>query len=802
MDRFLQDVTLGARVLRRHPGASLVAVLTLALGIGANTAIFSLVNSVLFEPLPVAGLDRLVVIREDLPGLNLLDARLAPAETLDLTARADVFQAVTGIAGGDRTLTGYGEPRRVGAALTLGDFAAVFGVVPHAGRFYEPGRSQDGRAGAAVVSHGLWRQLTGGDPGFVGRTIVLNDVPHEVVGVMPQGFRYPRGVDVWLPFAMTETYRDNRGTLIMDTVGRLAPGVDEARLTAALGDEAAAWNEQHHQGGPAKVLRSAGFVERLAGPLRLILLVLLGAVLFVLLIAAANVASLQLVRTVGRSREIAVRSAIGAGPGRIFRQFLVESVLLSAAGGVLGLALGLAGLRLLEGWGPAADLHLTGIGLDASVLAFTAAVTMLAAVVFGTVPALRGAGVAPESVLREQGRGLSTGLSGQRLLRASVVLQVALALVLLLGSGLMVRTLSSLLGSDLGFRPDGLVTAHVAIPSTTYGSNDARLAFFDALLERVRATPGVESAALVTGLPFAGGNDSSPFDIPGRPALEGAPRRHSEASAVTPDYFDAMGIPLVRGRGFDGSERPGTPIVAVIDETFAEQFFPGESPVGQIIRGYFGSETRIIGVAGRVDHDEVGDAPKALTYYATGHQPWMTSRSIVVRSALPVADVTAGLRAAVASLDPKVPLDDVQTMEGRIERSLGPRRLAMLALGGFSALSLLLAALGVYGVMRYTTGQRTREIGVRLALGAQRGEVVGLVVRQGLMVALVGVALGTAVALAATRLMEGMLFGVSARDPLTFASGAVALTAVTVLASLLPALGAARVDPVSALRAE
>jgi putative ABC transport system permease protein len=804
MDPLIQDARFAVRLLRRHPGASFVAMLTLALGIGANTAIFSLVNTVLFKPLPVAGLDRLVVIREDLPGLNLLEADLAPVEVTDLAARDQLFSAVTGFRAGERTLTGFGDAARVGTAATVGDFAGVFGVRPPLGRFYGPDHSVAGPFAVAVVSHGLWQRLSGGDPAFLGRTIVLDDVPHEVVGVMPADFRYPRDAEVWHPFQMTGTWPTNRGSLFMSTVARLAPAVTEARLEDGLAREGARWNEEYFEGSFVKTLSAVGFVEHLAGPLRLILLVLLGAVMFVLLIAAANVASLQLVRTVGRAREIAVRSAIGAGRARIFRQFLIESVLLSAAGGLLGLGLGALALNLLEGWGPAAELHLTGIALDARVLAFTAGVTMLAAVAFGTLPALRGARVAPESVLREQGRGLSTSLAGNRLLRASIVVQIALALVLLLGSGLMIRTLSHLLAADPGFESAGLVTARVSVPAARYASNEQRALFFDEVLTRVRAMPGVESAALVTGLPFAGGNDSSPFDIPDRPGAEGEPRRHAEASAVSPGYFETMGIPILRGRAFDGSERPGTPVVAVIDKTFADQFFPGEDPVGRRITHYFGQGTpvEIVGVAGAVDHDEIADAPKALAYYSVAHQPWMTSRAVAIRTSEPAARAVASLRAAVAAIDPLVPLDDIATMEARIERSLGPRRLAMLALGGFSVLSLLLAALGVYGVMRYTTGQRTREIGVRMALGARPGEVVGLVVRQGLVVALLGVAIGTAVALASTRLMAGMLFGISPHDPATFVTGALVLLAVTVGASVLPAAGAARVDPVSALRSE
>ena len=804
MEPIMQDVRMAVRLLRRHWGASLVAALTLALGIGANTAIFSLVQTVLFQPLPVNGLDRVVVIKEDLPGLNLLGADLAPAEVIDLADRDDLLSAVVGIQVSDRTLTGFGDPQRVATAATLGEFADVLTVVPHAGRFYDPERSITGATAVAVVSHGLWQQVSGGDPAFVGGTIVLNDIPHEVVGVLPPGLRYPRGVDIWVPFEVTERWRENRGSLFMTTLGRLADGTDTLRLRAGLAAEADQWNADHHEAPYLKALNAAPFTEVLAGPLRPILLVLLGAVFFVLLIAAANVASLQLVRAVGRAREIAVQSAIGAGPGRLLRQFLIESAMLAGVGGILGLALGSLTLNALGAWGPAADLHLSGTVLNTPVLAFTAGVTAVAAIVFGTVPAFRGARTAPESALRAEGRGASTGLAGSRLLRVGIVAQVALALVLLLGTGLMVRTLSRLLAADPGFAPAGVVVTRISIPTSRYDTPERRAAFFDDVLTRARAMPGVSSAALATSLPFSSGNDSSPFDIVGRPAQPDEPRRHAEANGVSADYFATMGIPIIRGRTFDAAARPGAPIQTVIDQTFAEQFFPGENPVGQQIVGYFGPDTpiTIVGVAGRVDHDEIGDAPKALAYYAAAQQPWMTFRAVVVNSTETTAAVTSMLRAAVAEIDPAVPLEGVETMDGRIERSLGPRRLAMLALGGFSALSLLLAALGVYGVMRYTTGQRVREIGVRLALGARPGEVVAMVLRQGLVLAMSGVVIGTAAGLATTRLMETMLFGISPRDPLTFVVGGLVLMAVTALASLLPAMRAARVDPVSALRTD
>jgi putative ABC transport system permease protein len=800
-----RDLLHALRVLWRSPGFAFVAVLTLALGIGANTAVFSVVHTVLFRPLPVEGLDRLVVIREDLPDLNLLDAELAPAEVLDLSARRDVFEAVSGFRAGDRTLTSHQEPTRISTAETLGDFAGVFGARPHLGRLYGPEHSTDGPHEVAVVSYGLWQQLSGGDPSFVGRTIQLNGTAHEVVGVMPPDFRYPRQVQVWVPFKYTDRWKrpQARGSLFMTTVARLRPGVTPEQLSSHLRAEVSSWNEQYHSGsGVGKVLSSTDFVEYIAGPLRLILLVLGGAVAFVLVIAAANVASLQLVRTAGRAKEIAVRSAMGAGRGRIVRQLLIESAVLALLGGLLGLGIGTLALKLLEQWEPAQQMDLTEISLDPVVLALTGLIALLTALAFGTIPALRASRVHPQEVLRESTRGASAGLGRSRLLRTSVIVQIALALVLLLGSGLMIRTLSRLLASDPGFDPAEVTTAQLSVAGSAYDTPERRPAFFDELLERVRTAPGVESAALVSDVPFDGQNDSSPFDILDRAPRPGEPERHAEASIVSPGYFSTMGIPLLRGREFDVTERPGSPVVALIDRTFAEQFFPGEDPVGRQIRGYTGDPTTIIGVVERVDHDEIGDAPKAVAYYSFSQQPSRGARTIVIRSAQPVEDLTRMLRSVVTDLDPNVPLYDIQTMEDRIERSLGPRRLAMLALGAFAVLSLLLAALGVYGVIRYTTKQRTHEIGIRLAIGAQPKNIVGLVLRQGMVLTVIGLGLGIGAALAVTRLMTGILFGVSPHDPTVFAAATALLASVALVATGMPAFRATRVDPVEVLRGE
>ena len=802
MTTFVQDLGAAARVLRRSPAFTLAAVVTLALGIGANTAIFSIVNSVLLQPLPTAGLDRLRVVREDLPQLDLLAAQLAPAEVLDLAARQDVFSAVTGFSGQDLTMTGQGEPQRITVTATLGDFAGVFGVTPQLGRFYAPEDSREGAPSVAVLSHGLWQQLTGGDRGVIGRSLVLNGATYEVIGVLSPEFRYPRQAQVWVPFVMTPQLSGNRGSLFMETVVRPRPGITDPQLAGHLASEVSRWNELYHQDRFAKRLSSTPFTEHFAGSLGPILLVLMGAVVFVLMIAALNVASLQLVRTTGRTREIAVRSALGAGRARLLRELLLESVLLASVGGALGLWLGVVALDVLGRWAPAEQMYLTEIPLDLRVLGFTALVSLATAIAFGTLPAWRASRVQPQEVLRSGPRGASAGRGRLRLLEGSVVVQVALAVVLLLGSGLMIRTLAQLFAIDPGFRAEGLTTAQVSLPRTTYDTPERTLAFYVNLLEQVRARPGVQDAALVLGLPFTQQTDSSPFDIPSRPQGPGEPERHHEARAVSDGYFEAMGIPLLRGRDFDGRERVGENIVAVIDQTFAEQFFPGEDPVGQRIIGYTGDEVTIIGVAARADRTELASEPKASAYYSYRQLPWQTGRTIVVRSDQPVGAVTSMLRAVVAELDPNVPLFDVQTMTGRIERSLGPRRLALLAFGAFAVLSLLLATLGVYGVMRYLTGQRTREIGIRIAVGAIPREVVGMIVRQGAAITFVGLAIGVLAALWLTQLMAGILFGVSPRDPIAFAGAVTVLAAVAIFSSWLPARSAARVQPVAALRSE
>ncbi|HEU4564418.1 MAG TPA: ABC transporter permease [Gemmatimonadaceae bacterium] len=803
MDTLLQDVRYAIRSLARQPAFAAIAILTLALGIGANTAIFSAVNAILLHPVEAPRLDRLVVIQDDMPGLQFRNAQLSPSESEDLFARTDLFSASGAYTGGTATLTGAGEPRRLRAAWTMGRFFDVFAVRPHLGRFYRAEESEEGQHQVVVLSYGLWQELSGGDPSFVGRTIEIDARPYQVIGVMPREFRFPRTAQLFMPKLMNAAWRspDRRATLTMQFVGRMRDGLTMERLRAGLDDEARRWHERWDY--PAEyqhALVTLPFVQWLAGELRPILLVLLGAVGIVLLIACANVASLQLVRASRRAREIAVRAAIGAGRGRLVRQLLVESGVLALAGGLAGLWLGTMLVQGLAAWAPAGYPELQMLRLDGSVLAFTAGAAVLAGLLFGTLPAWRAGQVDAHEVLRESGRGLSGGLGKSRFLRGSVVAQVALALVLLLGSGVTVRSLARLMAVDPGFRPEHAVTMRIDLPKARYARLEQAQAFEDQLLERLRAIPGVEAVGATYGLPFSDQGNSSPFDIIGEPPLASG-QRHANMWFVDGDYFRAMGIQLLRGRAFEPTDRDGSPWVAVIDEQLAKQYFPGQDPIGRRISQ--GPEATIIGIVRSVKSSELGAPDKATIYYTYRQATWVLGNfAFVARGTIPADRLAAEMRGAATQIDPQLVAFDVQPMTERIAQSLGSRRLAMMVLTGFAALSLVLALLGIYGVISYGTAQRTREFGIRIALGARPGDVTGMVLRQGALLAAVGMTLGTLAYLATGRALSALLYGITPTDPLTLAAGILLVLPIALLACWLPARRASRVDPVEALTVE
>jgi putative ABC transport system permease protein len=805
-----RDLRFARRQLAKRPGFTIVAILTLALGIGANTAIFSAVNAVLLHPLPVHDLDQLVLVRSNIPKLPLMNANLDAAEVLEMVDHPGVFQSVAGYTGSSLIFAGNNHAQRLQSHQTVGPFFDVLGVTPALGRFYRPDESTPGRHRVVVLSWDLWQEL-GGQPSILGKKMDFLLGTYEVIGVAPRGFHYPRSAQVWVPYPIAPAgacgdarrtadgypCRVYHGVMIMGVVGRLRPGVRPAQLKDYLDRTVA----RLHPDNPRSdfYFSSIGIVSALAGELRPALLALLGAVGFVLLIACANVASLQLVHGAARTREMAVRTALGAERGMIMRQLLVENLVLSIGGGTLGLALGYAILKLLAVAGGAQMPALATVTLDRTVLAFTALATIASGLIFGLVPAVRSSRVDLQSGLKEGGRGQSVGAGKNRLLHAWVVLQVALTLVLLLGSSLMIRTMASLLAQDPGFRTSQVSTMQITATGPRYRAQGSLGRMFADVLERTSRAPGVISAGLVSSLPFTGGSNSSMFKMESVPDDPTGPARHADMQAVGGDYFQAMGIPLLRGRLFNGGDVSGSTPVVIVDERLVQQFFGSTDPIGKRIL-QDGPLATIVGVVASIAQVELGETAKATIYYPASQQNWHAGMYVVVRSAMPLATVTGLVRSAVANVDPTAPVFDSRLMEERVSATLAPRRLTMTVMSGLAVVSLLLAICGLYGVISYVVSQRSTEFGIRLALGAQTNQVRAMVVRQGLGLAVGGIAIGLIGAAAGTKALESLLYGISARDPMSFALAAVVLGLVAVGASYLPARRATRVSPVDALR--
>ena len=803
LSALLADARYALRGMGRRPLYTAVVVVTLALGIGANTAIFSLVNAVLLHPLPTPGLDRLVVIREDILGLNLRDAQLSPGETVDLFARRDLFSAVAADGGGSMNLTGRGEPQRVAVLRTFGNYFGLFAVRPYLGRFYRPEDSNDPGTRVVVASYGFWQQVLGGDDHVLGRSLELDGIKFEVVGVLPPDFQYPRSAQLYMPFPLDPMWLkpERRNSLNMTVIARPRDGVSADQLAAGLRTEVVRWHDRYpgYDTAGQFILHATPFVAYLAGDLRAVLLALMGAVALVLLIACANVGSLQLVLAARRAKEIAVRAALGAGRATIVRWLLVESLVLAVAGGVLGIGVGVVVLRLVTRLNAAQYRLLTNVHLDARVLAFTALVVIVAALLFGVVPAIRAARVDLQDALKDSSRGSSLSFARHRFLQASVVGQMALTLMLLLASLLTARSLARVLDLDPGFQPAHVTTMQLTLPYTRYSSNAARIAFYNALIDRLRATPGMESVGLASYLPFTGGTDSSPFELPGRPPAPNEPARHANTEVIAGDYFRAMGIPMLRGRNFSAADANGAEGV-IVDEYLATSFFGNEDPIGKAI--IHNNRATIIGVVRSVTQEYLGQAPHPTVYHYYPQSPWLSFATAVVRSSLPDEQVAALVRSAVRDIDPQLPVFDVRSMPERIGASLTPRRLAMYVLLGFAALSLSLSVLGIYGVISYSTAQRTQEIGIRMALGANPRDVTRMVLRDAMLLAAVGVVAGGLLFLGAGRVLASVLYGIGPRDPLTIAAGVVVLAGVALVASYVPARRAARIDPLVALRGE
>jgi len=812
-----QDLRYGARTLMRRPGFALIAVITLSLGVGANTAIFSVVNAVLLKPLPYPESEQLMMVYGEFPALKTNQMRLSPPEYVDFQQRTRSF-AASGVmdSSGSANLAPQegGEPERVERAMLTPDMFEVLRVAPLLGRVFTPEEAQAGRDDVVVLSHGLWQRRFAGKTDAIGQKLMISGRSATIIGVMPPGFAFPPKAEIWQPlwFPKEQYDQQRRGARGLEVLARLKPGVRTVEAQAELDRLGAQLTAQYPQNYSDKDNRRyrmivAPLLGDYVGEMRPALLLMAGAVGFVLLIACANVANLLLARAATRRQEMAVRLALGAGRGRLARQFLTESVLLALAGGAAGLLLATWGARLLLRFAPDNLPRLGEVGLDGRALAFTALASLLTGVIFGLAPALQASRPGVNDALRESGRTGAVA-SGRRLRNAFVIAEIALALALLAGAGLTLKSFWRLQAVDPGFNPDGVLTLRMLLPFTTHPRIGERAAFFRRVLERLRALPGVAAAGAVSRIPMAPGNNSGTMTGENSAVGPNEPLGEVEMRWASPAYFQTMGIALLRGRDFNDADVEGTLAVAVVDESFARRFYPNEDPVGKRIKRGGPRSTRpwktIVGVVRSVRNQRLDIASLPQAYFPVLQEAdEMYNLSFAVRaSGGEPSALTQSVRAAVLEVDRNQPIFDVKPLRQVVADSIALRRLALLLLSVFAAAALALAAAGIYGVMAHAVEQRTHEIGVRMALGARGGDVLRLVVRQGLMLALCGVALGLAVALALTRLMEALLFGVSATDPLTFVGIALLLLAVALAACWIPARRATKVDPMIALRCE
>ncbi|HYL61551.1 MAG TPA: ABC transporter permease [Candidatus Methylomirabilis sp.] len=814
MNTLMQDLKYGLRMLVKSPGFTAVAVLTLALGIGANTAIFSVVNSVVLQPLPYPNASRLVVVSETTsntpPGAELQSSESYP-NFLDWQRLTKSFSAMAAYQYNQLTLTGQGEPAIIQGAITSSGLFSTLGMAPLLGRTLEPQDDIKGAARVVVIGEGLWRSQLGADPRIIGKTIQLDSEPFTVVGVMPADFRYPDQSppsEYWIPAEQSADYAsfiNQREPHFLTMIGRLKPGATAEQAQSEMNVIHQALAKQYNTLDPTEVIQVENLKRLVVGDTQSVLVILLGAVGLIVLIACANVANLLLARATGRAKEIAVRVALGAGRARVFRQLLTESVLLGVSSGLAGLLLanwGVAGIKSL-----ASDQlpHLRSITVDGWVLAFTLGLSVVAGVLFGLAPAWQSSELDLNEVLRESGRG-STGAVKRRWTRnALVVVEVSLAIVLLIGSGLLLKSFYLLTHSSPGFDPRHVLVGAVSLPKSQYTKPEQWTAFFRQAVDRLKTIPGVEGAAAGLPIPFTGSNLGYGFTIAGEPAPPPGQTPNAAAHSVTPDYFRVMGIPLVRGREFNESDTaPGAEKVVIIGQELARRYFAHREPIGQSLNIQSTRPTfaaRIVGVVGDVKDKSMADTPAPMIYLPYSQDQWWVM-VFVARTRGNPSSIAGALQAQIHSIDSSLPVQDVRPMTSFISDSEGDARFRSMLLGLFGILALVLASVGIYSVLAYVVAQRTHEIGIRMALGARPRDVLRLVVGQGMKAVLIGTAIGIAAALALSRLLSDFLYGVGDRDPITFVGVSVLLMLVALAACYLPARKAMRVDPIVALRYE
>jgi predicted permease len=818
MRALLEDFRYALRMLVKSPGFSVVAILTLALGIGANTAIFSVVNGLLLHPFGIPHPERLLAIRARYEKLNLKSIVISAPDYTFVRDNKQTFAAAAIETENDFNYAAGAWPLRLRGARVSWQWFDVFEARPLLGRVFAPEEDQPNASHEVVLAYGTWKSIFGGDSDIVGRSIQLNQQPYKIIGVMQPDFEWPSQTDLWAPlglapdaFTLDNIFNEN-----YLAVARLEARVKPANAAAFLKMTSQQIRDDPRTQGYPKAsgwsLFAIPFTEFVYGDVRTPLLILLGAVGLVLLIACSNVAGLLLARASARAREFAVRTALGASPWRLARQMLTESMALAFVSMVLGLVIAFQAVRALLWLAPGNLSTGLDIHLDLYVLLFTALIAGGSAIIFGAAPAWQIAFLDPQQNLK-QGRGTGEGSAGRHRFRSGlVVAELSLALVLLASAGVFLKSLQKLKDVDVGFRPHGLMTAALALPERQYDTPDKQVAFLNSILARLSSAPGVISAAAAVPLPFSGFGGSASFNIEGRVAPPGDPGPHGDVRGVSPRYFETMGIRLVRGRVFTDQDRRGGQPVAIIDENLAHEYWPNQDALGQRIRnGNNAPWKTIVGIVRPVRHSQVvGEEASSEgvegsgkgVYYFPLYQENSPATFLIARASGDPAALAGAIRVAVHDVDPGQPVSDLKTMDERIAMSMGPRRSAVTLLSVFAAMALTLAAVGLFGLIRYNVTQRTQEIGVRMALGASRSDVLRMVLGESLRLALLGVAGGLVAAFALTRVLSSLLYGVSPTDPLTFAGMALVLISVALLASSIPAQRATRVDPLVALRYE
>jgi putative ABC transport system permease protein len=806
-----RDLGFAARMLWKNPGFTAVALLAVALGVGANTTIFSVVNALLLRPFAYETTQRVVMVWER--GVDQTNNRnsVAPANYMDWRDQTKVFEELAAYNSQHFSLNEGEQPERVPGASVTPSLFRVLAARAERGRTFTEEEGKPGSDSVILIKHSLWRERFGSDPDIVGRSVRIDNRPRTIVGVMPDEFDFPlNACEVWAPLVFDAEDAQNRGNHYLQVVGLMRPGVTVAQADA----EVRAVAERARTLYPDSNAGRTAFAESLTdsftrGP-KPYLFVLLGAVGFVLLIACANVANLLLVRASSRQRELAVRTALGASRWRLIRQLLTESLLLALIGGAAGLLFSVWGVEFIaKGMPPTFTKYIPGwkhMGIDTSVLLFTLGASILTGIVFGIVPALQATRTNLNESLKEGGqKGAAGGLRRNRMRSLLVVFEVAMSLVLLVGAGLMVRSFYEMMSADLGLKPEGVLITEMSLPRAAYPENAQRANFYEQLVARTRALPGVASAAVINFVPMnRSGHTSSTFRVDGRPAPPPDRRPYADYLIVTPGYFETAGTPVLRGRGFTEGDDERAPLVCVVNEALARRYFPGEDAVGQrLVVSEKDGPWEIVGVAADVKNEDMDEEAELAFYRPLRQDPWYTM-ALVVRAGegATAAGLAPSVRGEVKSLDAGLPVYNVRTMHDVVDEAVSPKRLTMLLLAFFALGALLLAAVGLYAVMSYAVAQRRHEIGIRLALGAQGRDILRLVLVQGLVLTLVGLGLGLLGALAVTRVMASILYGVSATDPLVFGGVALVLAVAAFLACYLPARRATKVDPMVALRYE